>query len=528
MLRRKSMNLNQMKKRFFGFSSIFLLFLTTNIVGISQVEDQVLDWDQNQKQFVPKKITRDDLNLKSTSHYVLENFSIHSQFEKDPILLEQVFGNRKLLTLGYQLQKIESRFHHIYKQAGFKNSKTTSNEKIIIRVDAPFVYSPLLYYDPKVKLKNTALTIPPSEKQGQWNNEMWFAPKWDFPIVDRFVFDRIIDTAACPDAIYHEYTHLITGKYLGNNAIGRSLAEGISDYYAASMIDYPELYSHKTCEGVKRQLLVSSFRLDREIGFYDSNMESDFKKNFTFIPSILWKYRSVVGKELADLTIFQAITKTNVGDRFFPEFTNTLSNSLYLESKKQFGEERAKELVNQVETEIWIPKGVFTNYGFQKSVFSLLPKKNLRLTNADAKTFEFCQNQNEFEFFWQDVNVNDPTLRFYWKCDQVKLPMLIQFDQSNSRNYLISKDLHSLNGKMKFASPNACNPDVSRTGMDEKLYLQICNYARENYFYWKTMEKEMRLSWNDPSDSFEKRQFVLEFAYLGNAKNKFKYQFESN
>ncbi|TGK52568.1 hypothetical protein [Leptospira bouyouniensis] len=520
------MKLNRMKKRIFGFSSVFLFLITTNLIGVSQVDDQVLDWEPLQKQFVPKKITREELNLKSTSHYVLENFSIHSQFEKDPILLEQVYGNQKLLTLGYQLQKIESRFNQIYKQAGFKNVTTTPKQKIIIRVDAPYVYSPLLYYDPKVKLKNTALTIPPSEIQGKWNNEMWFAPKWDFPIVDRFVFDRIIDTAACPDSIYHEYTHLITGKYLGNNAIGRSLAEGISDYYAASMIDYPELYSHKTCEGVKRQLLVSSFRLDREIGFYDSITESDFKKNFTFIPSILWKYRSLVGKELADLTIFQAITKTNVGDRFFPEFTNTLSNSLYLESKKQLGEAKAKELVNQVETEIWIPRGIFSSFGYQKSVFSIFPRKNLRLTNADTKTYEFCQNQNEFEFFWQDVNVNDPTLRFYWKCNQVKLPLMIQFDQSNSRNYLISSNLLSLNGKMKFASPNACNPKVKRIGVDEKLYLQMCNYAQENYFYRKSMEKEIRLSWVDQAESDANKKFVLEFAYLGNDKNKFKFQFE--
>lgn len=516
---------NHWKQKGYILLSLFTFLFVVNLSAEVKKENQVLDWDGNRKQFVHKNISFEDLGLKSKTNYILENFSIYSKLEQEPIPLEQVEGNLKLLTLGFQLRKIESRFKTILTNAGIKDKNTEFNPKVRIRVDAPFAYSPTDYYDSKVSLKNTALTIPPAESNGTWNSELWFAPKWDLPVFGTFAFERIIDTASCPDAIYHEYTHLITGKYLGNNAIGRSLAEGISDYYAASLLDHPELYTHKTCEAVKRQLIVSAFRLDKEIGIYDANIESDFKKDFAFIPSLLWQYRALVGSELADVTIFQAIAKTSAGDRFFPEFINTLSDSLFTEVKKRNGEEQAKSLAIQLETKVWVPHGVYSNLSKNQSVFSVFPKSSVRLSNSDEKSNEFCGQKNELEFYWKEVNLEEPTLRFYWNCNSVKLPLIIQMDQTNPMNYLFSSNLHFLNGKLKFASQNADKVNPKLSAENQVLYLQMVNYVKENYFYRKTMEKEVRLYLDGGNDASHIDTIRMEFAYLGNSKKRFRYTF---
>ncbi|EOQ98574.1 hypothetical protein LEP1GSC195_0422 [Leptospira wolbachii serovar Codice str. CDC] len=512
-------------KKTYSLFSVFALISGFSLYSEAKKENQILDWDAERKQFLHKNITLEELGLKSQTQYILENFSIHSGLEQTPISLEQVEGNLKYLTLGFQLRKIESRWKTITLSSGSKDKITEFHPRVVVRVDAPYAYSPTEYFDSKVFLKNTALTIPPSESNGNWNSELWFAPKWDFPIFSTFAFERIIDTATCPDAIYHEYTHLITGKYLGNNAIGRALAEGISDYYAASLLNHPELYTHKTCEAVKRQLLVSSFRLDREVGSYDSSIESDFKKDFTFIPSLLWQYRQLVGNELADVTIFQAIANTNAGDRFFPEFINTLSTSLYKELKKRNGEQEATETVLKLEDKVWIPHGVYSQYSRKRIVFSQFPKTSVKVSNSDEKSNEFCGVKNELEFFWKEVSLEEPTLRFYWNCNQVKIPMVIQIDQSNPTNFLLQSNLHFLSGKLRFASQSADKPNPKLSEENQILYLKMYNHIKEYFFYRKTMEKEVRLYLDSGVDVSRIQRIRMEFAYLGNSKKRFQYNF---
>lgn len=508
-------------------SMVFVFTLISGFGLTAEVKktNQVLDWDETEKRFLHKNIRLEEMGLKSETNYVLENFLIFSGLEESPISLQKVEGNLRYLTLGYHLRKIESKWKEIAIASGSKEKITEFHPKVVVRLDQPYAYSPTNYFDSKVPLKNTALTIPPSEVKGSWDSELWFAPKWDFPIFSRFAFERIIDTASCPDAIYHEYTHLITGKYLGNNAIGRSLAEGISDYYAASLLNHPELYTHKTCEAVKRQLIVSSFRLDKKIGSYDASIESDFKKDFVFIPSLLWQYRQTVGTELADVTIFQAITKTNAGDRFFPEFTNALSTSLYAELKKRNGEGRALEMVKKIEEEVWIPHGVYSKFSQNQTVFAILPKTLVSVPNSDEKSGEFCDLQNELEFFWKEVSAEEPILRFYWNCNQVKLPLLIQMDESSPKNYLLQPQLRFLSGKLKIASLNAEKPNPKLSKEEQILYLKMYNHIKENYFYRRTMEKEVRLYLDRGIDANQIQNIRLEFAYLGNSKKRFRYGF---
>ncbi|TGL39780.1 hypothetical protein [Leptospira perdikensis] len=512
-------------QKIFSMVFVFTLISGFGLSAESKKTNQVLDWDETQKHFLHKNITLEEMGLQSETHYVLENFLIYSGLEELPIPLNQVEGNLKYLTLGYQLKKIESKWRTIALSSGSKEKITEFHPKVVVRVDAPYAYSPTNYFDSKVPLKNTALTIPPSEVKGSWDSELWFAPKWDFPILNTFAFERIIDTASCPDAIYHEYTHLITGRYLGNNAIGRSLAEGISDYYAASLLNHPDLYTHRTCEAVKRQLIVSSFRLDKQIGSYDASIEADFKKDFVFIPSLLWQYRQLVGTEIADVTIFQAVAKTNAGDRFFPEFINTLSASLYAELKKRNGEQKAQEMVKKVEDGVWVPHGVYSKFSHNQTVFSIFPKTFVSVSNSDEKSAEFCGIKNELEFFWKEVSEEEPILRFYWNCNQVKLPLVIQIDESNPINYLLQPNLRFLSGKLKFASQNAEKPNPKLSTEEQVLYLKMYSYIKENYFYRRTMEKEVRLYLDKKVETNQIQNIRLEFAYLGNSKKRFRYGF---
>lgn len=523
-MKNKKFSRNVWMKKIYTLFSVFVFTSSLGLYSETKKENQVLDWDSERKLFIHKNVTLEELNLKSKTNYILDHFSIYSGLEENPMTISQIEGNLKYLTLGYQLQKIESRWKNIALTSGTKDKITEFYPRIIVRVNAPYAYSPTEYIDSKVTLKNTALTIPPSESNGKWQSELWFAPKWDVPVLSTFAFERIIDTATCPDAIYHEYTHLITGKYLGNNAIGRSLAEGLSDYYAASLLDHPVLYTHKTCEAVKRQLLVSTFRLDREIGIYDSSIESDFKKDFAFIPSLLWQYRQMVGAELADVTIFQAIENTNLGDRFFPEFINTLSTSLYKELKKRNGEQVATDMVQKVEDSVWIPHGVYSKYSRKKIVFSYLPKTSIIVPNSDEKSNEFCGVKNELEFYWKDFSLEEPTLRFYWNCNQVKIPMVIQIEQSNPINYLLDSNLRFINGKLRFASLSADKPNPKLSEENQNLYRQMYQYVLENYFYRKSMEKEIRLYF-DSNNNNRIDNIRMEFAYLGNSKKRFRYSF---
>ncbi|BDA77884.1 hypothetical protein LPTSP3_g08140 [Leptospira kobayashii] len=516
------------KPSFYFILLVLIFFYAIPSHSEEKRESQILDWDESEKAFVHKNITLQDLGLKSSTHYILEHFSIHSGLEPLPVPLEKVEENLKLMTLGYHLQKIENRFRYISKKASFKKDITAFNPPIRIRIDAPYAYSPTDYYDKNTSLKNTALTIPPSDSKNGWNSELWFAPKWSFPVIGgTFAVDRIIDTALCPDAIYHEYAHLITGKYLGNNSIGKSLSEGLSDYYTASMLNHPELYTYKTCEGVKRQLLVTSFRLDKSFGSYDTGIESEFKKDLRFIPSLLWQYRNVVGKDLADVTILQAVSGTGASPRFFPEFLEAISSALYQEVKKSEGERAALELVDKVETSVFLPHKVFTKRSRKETIFGLLPKTSILLPNSDSKTNVMCQNRNEYEFFWDTVGSEDPNLRFYWHCDQVKIPMVIDFEQSDPGFYLLKNNVAYLSGKLRFASKNPDKADSKLSEEDRMQYLNLYDYVKNNYLFYRTMDKEVRLYYGEKGKLTE-GGFRLGFAYPGILGGNFTYRFTGN
>lgn len=100
--------------------SIFALFFGLQLNAEGKKENQVLDWEGERKQFVHKIINIEELGLKSQTHYILENFAIHSGVDQTPIPIEQVEGNLKYLTLGYQLRKIESKFKSIALTSGSK------------------------------------------------------------------------------------------------------------------------------------------------------------------------------------------------------------------------------------------------------------------------------------------------------------------------------------------------------------------------------------------------------------------------
>jgi hypothetical protein len=480
----------------------------------------ILDWDLQKKQFIEKDIPLDNLRLLSSTHLILEHFEIHSGMDAEPIRIEDALTSQRIMTLAYHLSKAE--MHLMSLSPAYKKNNQNHNARILVRVDAPYAFSPTQYIDENTPLRNTAVTIPPSEFNSQ--SEIWFGAKWSFPPLSRFSMDRIIDTALCPDSIYHEYIHLFTGNHLGRNTIGRSLSEGISDYFAASLIDYPELYSSKTCPGVSKQIFVRSFHLDTNIGLYDKEIESNFKKDFNFIPGLLWKYRNFVGSELADRSLIRAISKSSPTSRFYPEFINALSQALYEEKKIHSDEKQAKELVFNVEHQIFNPHGLLSELTREETIFAQMPNRIIKYKNQDEKTNEFCGSENVLELLSNDFSIEDPTLRMVWTCNGVKLPLLVNFDENLPVSFQITNPLGYVTGIMKFASlnPELPNPEWS---MDQKLiYLQMYKYAKSKYFHYRTKEREMRLYFSKDKLTSQ-TELKIEFAFPMLTRKGFSYRF---
>ncbi len=461
---------------------------------------QIVDWNSAKKKFVERQAGQSELQLVSDHDFSSRNFSIHHSFSDDVYSFPEAgkqlnsTDSAKMLraaTIAYHIKKMEQYFQAKLQAAGLTPQLTQFSNPFKIRFDVPYQYSPTHYYDKNTKYRNAAITIPPSEmdeakdyieKNGHgWENEIWFAQFFTFPVVSTYFVDRVIDTALCPDVSYHEYTHQITGNFIGKNAIGRALSEGLSDYFAASVIDYPVLYSSKTCPSVKWQLFVSSFRIDRDQSEYSPTIESDFKSNLRFVPAVLWKYRAAVGVDVADKTILRATSKSN-SMTLVPGFMQLLSDELYSEIKAQQGEAAALALVQKVEREIYRPRGLMTSYGEVDTIFPDLPTYQIVVENPDRSVRQICSQQNQMELNWQTFSRIRPTLYVAWHCNGVRIPFKIEFPK-DPRSYV--SDRFEKNGglgaRIFFASPAVKNPSTSLTADEVSLYRAAIQYAQKYY-----------------------------------------------
>jgi len=491
------------------FSLILILIAIVPIQAESKTQTLVLDWNPNKQKFTEKEIDLDELHLTSHESLLLDHFEIRSGMDSEAIRLDEAIGNKKIMTLVYHLTKANERLDWILHKS--KSKPNIDKKKIIIRVDAPYAFSSSKYIDESTPLRNTAVTIPPSDFNTE--SEIWFGPKWSFPTISNFSTDRIIDTALCPDAIYHEFMHLYTGDYLGRNTIGRSLSEGISDYFAASFINFPELYSSGTCPGVRSQLFVRSFHIDGSIGMYDKEIESNFKRDFTFIPGLLWKIRNFVGSELADRAILLAVTRSSSTSRFYPEFINEFSKALYEEKKGISNESEAKSLIMNMEHNILNPHGLLTHFALDETIFANLPKVTQKFENLDERTKQICQVENRIEIYSNDFTIDDPYIRLNWICNGMKMPFIVDFDQNLPTAFQITNPTGYLTGTMRFVSLNPSMPPNRNLSMeDQNQYNRMYSFAKKNYFHYRTREREMRLYINR-NDMNTRPVLRLEFAF---------------
>lgn len=495
-----------------SFQFAILCFALTSVSQILANEPKVsiLDWETNKRKFMTREIPITELHLSSEKKLIFEHFEIHRGMSEEIISLEEAMKDKRIMTLVYHLSKAEQNFIGILDKLDQKDAK--SLPRAIIRIDAPFAFSPNEYTDKNVKLRNTALTIPPS--QFNQDSEIWFGQKWSFPGISLFASDRIIDTASCPDAIYHEYAHLITGKYMGENSIGRSLSEGLSDYFAASFLDYPSLYDARTCPEVKRQLFVRGFQLQNALGLYNPNIESNFKSDFHFIPSLLWKYRLFVGKEMADKTILKAVQKSDPSTRFYPEFVDNLSKSLFEEMIKTKGESFTKEYISFIERDLFIPHGLITQVSYENSVFSQTPNQTIHLPNIDDRSKSICKGPNEWEIHTEDFSTKDPSVRLKWKCDSVSIALIVDFSNNVPTQFLLDQPQTFLTGNLKFASISPNVPPTGYSHAEKTQYGKMFQFIKSKYLFYRTQEQDMRLYYKrDPI--LDRYQLSLEFAYPG-------------
>ncbi len=204
----------------------------------------------------------------------------------------------------------------------------------------------------------------------------------------------------------------------------------MSDYFAATLINHPELYSFKTCRAKPFQFFEGSFKF-REPGIYHRNIEEDFTANFKLVPGILWKIRKLLGPALADMVIFNAITMSAADTLIFPDFFENINLSLI----KFLGEVVAIPFIQKIEDTILVPHKIFTSFSLEKTYFKYLPKKNTSLVNIDARFYEilhrelpnFCSKRNEFKFNFSQFNLTYRYFPILWYCDDYKIAMGIDY-----------------------------------------------------------------------------------------------------
>ncbi len=442
---------------------------------------QVVDWNSSASKFELKTVLQDQLELISSEQFASKNFSIYRRLEDQTFSIRvakpQDLDTLRAATLAYQLKKIENFF-------SVRLTEISSSPDLLdfsfspkkIRFDVPYLFSPKSFYDSERSLENTSLTIPPADPQVAqegWSDEIWFAREHATRILYRYSSDRVMDTALCPDAIYHEYTHLLTGQFMGRNRIMRTLTEGLSDYFAASFLNHSNLYTSDTCPYVKKQLLVRPFRVGKLKGKYSLKME-DSLTQLKFLPSLLWKYRAWVGADIADRTILRAVTRSTPATRIYPEFVQQLSDAL--------SETAGESMAQTLESTIYRPAGLMSSRGESQSVFAWLPKTQSILPNVNPESKTFCQSENHFEFDWHRVQRARGVLYARWKCDGLTLPIKFDFSGHPERFFSSNFLRSGLDGKMSFTSPAVRNPNPNLSPENTLKYQKMVQLIETQLF----------------------------------------------
>lgn len=130
--------------------------------------------------------------------------------------------------------------------------------------------------------------------------------------------DGYRDMSLSASTIFHEYTHGVTARLVGGplettclmrGPQGDGLAEGWSDYFAASRFNQPvygEYISGNAVTGIRR------YRLDQMPWRYSDlgNEGLQAHQDGEILSGVLWDIRSALGAEAADQLIFSALTLT--------------------------------------------------------------------------------------------------------------------------------------------------------------------------------------------------------------------------
>jgi hypothetical protein len=190
------------------------------------------------------------------------------------------------------------------------------NKPITVRLDMDVDWARWIKFSKKERF-NSSGTFPDADPD-KWGTadeerEIWFFvprrerySKWLWPTHVPWLRDTVVgtrgfpmDSARVPTVIYHEWTHLMTRPHLGIDDT-TVLNEAYSDYFAASMVGYPEVGSAGS---------YSSFPYVRN--FDHLLLPFDYSDNFDeqaqWVVILFWSLRRSYGAERADRIIWGAL-----------------------------------------------------------------------------------------------------------------------------------------------------------------------------------------------------------------------------
>ncbi len=123
---------------------------------------------------------------------------------------------------------------------------------------------------------------------------------------DQFTCDS---TALSPDVIYHEFGHFIVSSLVFPFNGLRDMNNGIPDYWAATVTDDPCIAEHfwmRTDRNGNQELIDCRRRLDSDIRFSQVAELGGHNKGVV-LASLLWDIRQVLGPELTDALVVNAL-----------------------------------------------------------------------------------------------------------------------------------------------------------------------------------------------------------------------------
>lgn len=176
------------------------------------------------------------------------------------------------------------------------------NAAIHVFYHANLVRSYWFDMDPELEIVNSTVHIYTDQGEGMMANNAFYMPAMPEQNVPHLIYfgrgeGQFNNFGLLADIIYHEYTHGVTAQLIDRVQEGEigAIHEGCSDYYAATILDSPDMGI-----GIFAEYPDSVMRtIDNDLQFPD-DMGEDSHHSGLIIGGAFWDMREAIGAELAD------------------------------------------------------------------------------------------------------------------------------------------------------------------------------------------------------------------------------------